>query len=133
MVPAFFVFLPALPLNTNGKVDRQALPAPDQARPGQKEFLVPRDETELQLAGIWEELLGTRPIGALDNFFDLGGHSLLAMRLLARVEKSFGKPLPVSAIFQSPTLGEFAGFIRNGATKPLPAASSIVRIQPDGS
>lgn len=133
MVPSAFVFLPALPLNANGKVDRRALPAPDQARSDQKELVVPRDETELRLAGIWEDLLGVRPIGVLDNFFELGGHSLLAVRLLARVEKTFAKSLPVSAIFQFPTLGQLAGIIRNGTIEPTRAASSIVKIQPAGS
>jgi amino acid adenylation domain-containing protein len=132
-LPSIFVLPPAQPLNANGKIDRQALRARRQAVPDQREFVVPRDETEVQLAGIWEELLGVHPIGALDNFFELGGHSLLAMRLLARVEKTFGKPLPVSAVFQSPTLQEFAGFIRNGTPKPTPAASSIVKIQPEGT
>jgi hypothetical protein len=87
MVPGAFVFLPALPLNPNGKVDRAALPIPDERSvASSREFVPPRDATEQQLAIIWEELLSVRPIGVTDNFFDLGGHSLLAVRMLARTK-----------------------------------------------
>jgi acyl-CoA synthetase (AMP-forming)/AMP-acid ligase II len=72
MVPASFVLLDALPLMPNGKVDRRALPAPDRARPqSEKSFVAPRDDLELQLTRIWEEVLGVRPIGVRDNFFEL--------------------------------------------------------------
>src|SRR5262249_14505110 len=91
MVQAAFVFLTALPLNPNGKVDRAALPIPDETRvPTTREHVAPRDKLEAEIAAIWEELLSVRPIGVTDNFFDLGGHSLLAVRMLARIEKSFG-------------------------------------------
>lgn len=133
MVPSAFVFLPALPLNANGKVNRRALLAPDQVRPEQTEFVRPRDETESRLAGIWEDLLAVRPVGVADNFFDLGGHSLLVIRLLTRIEKAFGRSLPISAVFQSPTIEHLAEIIRQGKVERSEAGSSIVEIQPDGS
>lgn len=133
MVPSAFVFLPSLPLNANGKVDRAALPALSPIRPEPKESAVPCNEIELRLKEIWEDLLGVRPVGVLDNFFELGGHSLLAMRLLARIEKAFGQPLPISAIFQSPTLRQLAGTIRGEKSQAACPASSLVKIQPNGT
>ncbi|MGK7878158.1 MAG: AMP-binding protein, partial [Xenococcaceae cyanobacterium] len=84
----------------NGKVDRRALPVPNQTRLEPEEtFVSPRDELELQLTKIWEKVLGIQPIGVRDNFFDLGGHSLLAVRLFAQIEKAFKKNLPLSVLF----------------------------------
>jgi amino acid adenylation domain-containing protein len=133
MVPSAFVFLPALPLNANGKVNRRALPAPDQVRPEQTKFVQPRDETESRLVGIWEDLLTIRPVSVVDNFFDLGGHSLLVIRLLARIERAFGRSLPISAVFQSPTIEHLAELIRQGKVERSGEGSSIVEIQPKGS
>src|SRR5579863_941189 len=88
MVPAFFIPLAALPLTSNGKVDRSSLPAPDQSRSeSQKSLLPARDDWELRLTQIWEEILEIYPIGVKDNFFQLGGHSLLAVRLRFQLHK----------------------------------------------
>jgi len=109
MIPNAFVVLDALPLTPNGKVDRRALPAPDTTRQsGVETFVAPRDSTELQLAQIWEQVLGIQPIGVTDNFFELGGHSLLAVRLVAEIEKVTQKKLPLAALFQFTTIGELA-------------------------
>ena len=109
MVPAVFVFLDALPLNPNGKVDRGALaavgldlPAPT---PG---FVRPNTPLEYQLAQIWEDLLDRHPVGVRDNFFDLGGHSLLAIRMLDRIERGCGQRLPVSVLFTGATIEHLA-------------------------
>jgi aspartate racemase len=132
MVPAVFVLLEALPVTPNGKVDRRALPAPDRSRPElEKAFVAPRDDLELQLAHIWEEVLGVRPVGVRDNFFELGGHSLLAVRLFALIEKRLGKKLPLTTVFQGATVAHLAGVLRQQAT-PGPQ-SSLVAIQPGGS
>jgi amino acid adenylation domain-containing protein len=132
MVPAVVVLLEALPVTPNGKVDRRALPAPDRSRPElEKAFVAPRDDLELQLAHIWEEVLGVRPVGVRDNFFELGGHSLLAVRLFALIEKRLGKKLPLTAIFQGATVEHLADVLRQQAT-PGPQ-SSLVAIQPGGS
>jgi thioesterase domain-containing protein/acyl carrier protein len=131
MVPAVVVLLEALPVTANGKVDRRALPAPDRSRPElEKAFIAPRDDLELQLAHIWEEVLGVRPVGVRDNFFELGGHSLLAVRLFALIEKRLGKKLPLTAIFQGATVEHLAGLLRQQAT-PGPQ-SSLVPLQPGG-
>jgi amino acid adenylation domain-containing protein len=131
MVPAVVVLLEALPVTPNGKVDRRALPAPDRSRPELgKAFVAPRDDLELQLAHIWEEILGVRPVGVRDNFFELGGHSLLAVRLFALIEKRLGKKLPLTAIFQGATVEHLAGVLHQQAM-PGPQ-SSLVPLQPGG-
>ncbi|HYG61174.1 MAG TPA: thioesterase domain-containing protein, partial [Thermoanaerobaculia bacterium] len=127
MVPAAWVVLPELPLNPNGKIDRLALPAPEAAA---SPFAVPpRDDLERRLAAIWEEVLGTGPVGVTDDFFDLGGHSLLAVRLMARVEAELGRALPLSALFQSGTVAGLAAGLR----EEEPAGSPLVLLQPRGS
>lgn len=132
MLPSAFVFLDALPLTTSGKVDRKALPAPDRNLSHPAEALdAPHDELELQLIKIWEKVLGVKNIGMEDNFFDLGGHSLLAVRLFARIQKIFGKDLPLTTLFQAPTIGQLAHIIRQeGWSSPW---SSLVPVQHGGS
>lgn len=132
MVPSAFVRLDALPLTPNGKVNRHALPAPDQARPEVAENLVfPRDECEIQLAKIWEAVLGIKPVGIRDNFFELGGNSLIALRLFAQIEKLFGRNLPLAILFQAPTIELLADILRQQGW--VPSEASLVAIQPGGS
>lgn len=113
MVPAIFVILERFPLNTSGKVDRKALPAPEMTsvdRTGV--FIAPRNPEEEVLAAIWSEVLGVSPIGVTDIFFDLGGHSLLVTQVLSRVRKSFNVELAVRSIFEKPTIAGMAELIR---------------------
>jgi amino acid adenylation domain-containing protein len=132
MIPGAFVSLDALPLMPNGKVDRRALPAPDTTKPElEKAFVAPRDPLELQLAHIWEDLLGVRPIGVTDNFFNLGGHSILAVRLMAQIQQQFGQNLPLTTLFQAATIEQLANTLRQ-PTASLPW-SPLVEIQPGGS
>ncbi|QSV63975.1 MAG: amino acid adenylation domain-containing protein [Dolichospermum sp. DL01] len=132
MIPSAFVFLEKIPLTPNGKIDRRALPAPDSSRQDTaKAFLAPRDELELQLTKIWEKVLARKPIGVRDNFFDLGGHSLLGVKLLAQIQKSFPSNLPLSILFQAPTVEELAKVLRQ--KKVTPPWYSLVPIQPGGS
>ncbi|MFZ5833576.1 MAG: amino acid adenylation domain-containing protein, partial [Planctomycetota bacterium] len=99
MVPSVLVRLAALPLSPNGKIDRRALPKPDESRPQlETEFAAPDAPIEQQLARIWADLLGLDRVGIDDDFFALGGHSLLAVRLVARIEKAFGRRLPLAAL-----------------------------------
>ncbi|NES65552.1 MAG: amino acid adenylation domain-containing protein, partial [Okeania sp. SIO2D1] len=113
MIPAAFVFLESMPLTPNGKVNRRALPIPDASSLVPEScFIAPRDSLELQLAQIWSEILGVSPIGVRDNFFDLGGHSLLAVRLMAEIEKQFGKNLSLAALFQGATVEELGILLR---------------------
>ncbi|MCJ8208037.1 non-ribosomal peptide synthetase [Pseudomonas sp. RGM2987] len=105
MLPSQFVRLDTLPLSPSGKVDRKALPAPQQ-RDGQRGTL--SSEWEREVARLWEELLGCTDIGAHDNFFALGGHSLLAARLVARIAEQHGRRLPLRTLFEQPVLRDFA-------------------------
>ncbi|WP_404370386.1 non-ribosomal peptide synthase/polyketide synthase [Corallococcus coralloides] len=124
MVPSAVVVLPALPLTTNGKVDRKALPAPDLAGSDPREYVAPRTPTEQRLAGLWQELLGVTRVGANDHFFDLGGHSLLATQALSRIRQAFSVELPLRRLFETPTLDAVARLIDEalaGKGQPLPA------------
>jgi FkbM family methyltransferase len=107
MVPANFVLLGHFPLTRNGKIDRKALPLPEQAHL-QVEVILPRTTVESEMVAIWQEVLGVDMIGITDNFFTLGGHSLLATQLMVRIPAVFGVELPLSAIFESPTVAELA-------------------------
>jgi amino acid adenylation domain-containing protein len=108
MLPTAYVQLDAWPLTANGKLDRQALPAPSAAARTLQTYEAPRGELEVKLAQIWSEVLRVERVGRHDNFFELGGHSLLVMRLLGRVSAVLGVDVNVAALFGAPTLSEFA-------------------------
>ncbi|HEX5889717.1 MAG TPA: MupA/Atu3671 family FMN-dependent luciferase-like monooxygenase [Pyrinomonadaceae bacterium] len=109
MVPSAFVQLDALPLNANGKVDRRALPAPDEGRPElETKFVAPRSTVERRLAGFYAEVLGVQTVGVEDDFFELGGHSLRAMQVISRVRDCFNVELPLSQFFETGTLADVA-------------------------
>jgi amino acid adenylation domain-containing protein len=132
MVPSVFMLLDFLPTMPNGKLDRGALPKPDQTRPEMgKTFVGPRDALELQLTSLWEEVLNIRPIGVTDNFFELGGHSLLAVRLFALIDKRLGKRLPLAALFRGATIEGLADIVRQNSLSET--SSSLVPIQPYGN
>ena len=105
MVPTAFVFMGALPLSPNGKLHRQALPAPGHTRPElDVDFVAPRGALEQALADMWSELLGLEEVGVQDDFFDLGGHSLTATQLISRIRDAFDFEVPIQAIFDAPTI-----------------------------
>ena len=132
MLPSSFVKLESMPLTPNGKVDRRTLPAPSAADSAETESLTaPKDALESQLVRIWESILGKHPIGVRQSFFDLGGHSLLAVRLMHRLEQVFGKRMPITILFQAPTIEHMAELLRTKGWAP--SWSSLVPIQPLGS
>ncbi|HVG10759.1 MAG TPA: amino acid adenylation domain-containing protein [Thermoanaerobaculia bacterium] len=109
MVPGHFVFLRALPLTVNGKLDRRALPAPEGARPDlARAYVAPRTPLEKVLAGAWEEALGVDRVGVEDGFFDLGGHSLLATQMISWVRETFEAEVPLRELFERPTVAALA-------------------------
>jgi len=112
MLPTYFIRLERLPLTSNGKVDRQALPALayQNIEPGH-DFVGPRTETEKALAAIWSELLYVENIGINDDFFDLGGQSLVAIKAVSRIRDVFGVDLPLRNLFERPTVGGLAEVI----------------------
>jgi amino acid adenylation domain-containing protein len=131
MLPAAYVQLDAWPLTANGKLDRQALPAPSAAARTLQTYEAPRGELEVKLAQIWSEVLRVERVGRHDNFFELGGHSLLVMRLLGRVSAALGVDVNVAALFGAPTLSEFAARISR-SHQPR-EEWNVVELQPLGT
>jgi amino acid adenylation domain-containing protein len=130
MVPSAFVIMETFPLTSNGKLDRNALLAPDQTAVASAGYQAPVGQVEQAIAQIWQTLLGLPRIGRDDNFFELGGHSLTALRLVASVASTFGVKIGVAALFASPTLRAFA--IRVSEFDRPPESWRIVQIQPLG-
>ena len=109
MIPSAFEVLDALPLMPNGKIDRQALPAPDLSGGiDEAAYTPPRTYIEEMLTGIWAEVLGMDRVGIHNNFFESGGHSLMITRLFSLIEKEYGFRIPPSVLFQSPTVEQLA-------------------------
>jgi acyl carrier protein len=108
MVPNAFVLLESLPLTSNGKVDRRALPKPELDSTQLDKFVAPRTPIEEMLAQIWAQVLKLEQVGIHDNFFEIGGHSLLATQLVSRIRKIFKVELPLRELFAVPTVAQLA-------------------------
>lgn len=114
MVPSCFIQLKVLPLNINGKVDRKALPIPDNINSlATTTYVAPRNEIEEELVSIWEEILQREKIGVEDNFFELGGHSLKAIQVVSMIQEKYAIKIPVEKIFIYPTIESIALEIEN--------------------
>jgi amino acid adenylation domain-containing protein len=112
MVPSAYIFLEKFPLTPSGKIDRKALPAPEQTRPDLgKQFYAPLTPLETDIAKIWSDVFHLDQIGRNDNFFELGGHSLIAIQIIARIRKKLGVELALPAIFKAPTVARLAEII----------------------
>lgn len=133
MIPSAFVALESLPLTLNGKVDRRALPLPDELQTGApKAYVAPRSPTEVTLANIWVELLRLKQVSIHDNFFELGGHSLLATQMASRLRDAFKTEVQLRSIFEAPTIAELAHVIEalrlnNTPEKQVPALVPLDR------
>lgn len=128
MVPGVFVFVDAMPLTPNNKVNRRALPAPNVDNISQESGnIAPRTPIERQLSQIWSEVLNVDAVGVRDNFFVLGGHSLLALRLMARIEEQLGIHLPLATLFAEPTIEGQANLLSE--QRDLRSDSPLVPIQ----
>ncbi|WP_189032798.1 non-ribosomal peptide synthetase, partial [Paenibacillus albidus] len=113
MIPSSYIFMKDLPFTPNGKVDRKALPEPEQPEYSRKNYIAPQHPIEKRLAEIWGDVLDISRVGLLDNFFSLGGHSLKAMTLAARISKELQTKLSLRDIFKASTLNEMANLIRS--------------------
>jgi acyl carrier protein len=109
MVPSAYAFLGEFPLTSNGKLDRRALPDPDNLRPDrEQDYVAPRNEIEKTIVAIWQSVLNVERVGVNDSFFDLGGHSLLLIRVQQLVKDSFEKPVSIMEMFEYPTIAALA-------------------------
>lgn len=137
MVPRAFVHLEALPINHNGKLDRNALPEPPAEASTSTSHVAPRDEHERKLCEIWQRALGQERIGVTDNFFDMGGQSLMAVKISNEVERNFGVRLPLATLFECPTVELFAKRLSELGARTsrstAPAWTTVVPIQPHGT
>jgi aspartate racemase len=115
MVPSYIIGLEKWPLFPNGKINRQALPEPEEAQGKPAEIMGPRDSLELQLQLIFERVLKKVPVGVDISFFELGGDSLQALELLVEIERATGKNLPLGTLYQSSTVEAIAREIRERA------------------
>ncbi|WP_212004502.1 non-ribosomal peptide synthase/polyketide synthase [Chitinophaga sp. HK235] len=115
MIPSIWVVMEAIPLTSNGKVNRKALPEPDTARLANVDYVAPRTATEISLAAIWQELLGAERVGVNDNFFELGGDSIRVIKVASRIYHLFHKEVKVFEVYQAATLGELARVVDNKA------------------
>jgi amino acid adenylation domain-containing protein len=130
MLPSDFVFLEALPLTENGKLDRRALPRLEDIQIERLTHLSsPRTVTEQLLVSIWSDLLHKERIGIHDNFFDLGGHSLLGAQLVARLRSTFNVELPIRHLFEAPTIAELARFVEQGTGKQSASISPFLHTE----
>ncbi len=128
MIPSTFVALEAFPLTPNGKLDRNALPAPDRSASSARHYEPPQGEMEIKLASIWADVLKVDTVGRHDNFFDLGGHSLLAVKLMLRVQEIVpGEALPLRALLEAPTIERLAAWLENHEEDQQ---SILVQMQP---
>ncbi len=130
MVPSAIVVLPKIPLTSNGKIDRQALPEPEAVET--RVYIAPKTDTEVAVSKIFAEVLRRDSVSTDENFFDLGGHSLLATQVVSRIREQFRIELPMRALFENPTVDRLAAAISN-ADQPLQPATGarIVRVSRD--
>ncbi|KAF3884397.1 non-ribosomal peptide synthetase [Tolypothrix campylonemoides VB511288_2] len=129
MVPSYFMVLDAFPLTPNGKVDRKALPTPDQTRIEAQAYVAPRNEVERILSHVWQEVLNLERVGVNDNFFELGGHSLLVVQVHSKLNQkllgNINKEISVVDLFKYPTISTLAQYLRQEQNGATPARQKI--------
>lgn len=131
MVPSAFVRLNALPQTPNGKLDRQALPAPSQlvAQRHSEPHTEPQNNIEQLLTAIWKEVLNLNQLSTQDNFFDLGGHSLLAVQVLGKLRQATDRDVSITDIFRFPTVASLARHLARGEPEVTSATQGFKRAQ----
>ncbi|MCP4151385.1 MAG: hypothetical protein GY757_26815, partial [bacterium] len=113
MVPSYFEYLPKIPLTSNGKVDKKALPAPKKSRANLGEtFVAPKNDLEKDIASVWKDVLGVDAVGTMDNFFDLGGNSLDIVMVGTKLKDNLKKEIPTVTMFSFPTINALANHLK---------------------
>ena len=130
MIPAAFVLLEGLPMTPTGKVDRKSLPAPDGIRQLGETYVPPRNDLELAIAKIWQEVLNLESIGMHDNFFDLGGNSLLMVQVHVRLRTISTRVLRMIDLFQYPTISSLANYLSQEKVEPAARPVQDARFEP---
>ena len=131
MCPTSYTLLERFPLTPNGKVDRQALPDPDESRLDLNDsYVAPQTPLQQQLTEIWADVLGVNKVGIRDDFFELGGHSLLVLRLIARMEPVMGEKLSLLNMFQNPSIEEIT---RKDVSRESDLPEAVTAIRATGS
>lgn len=133
MLPTSLTLLETLPLTSNGKVDRNALPVPQNQRAPERDLPTELTPVEQSLTKIWQEALGKKSIDSNENFFDLGGHSLLGLQIFNRIEKELGTALPLNTLFAAPTIRELAQLIAPAQQTNATDYPSVVPLNPRGT
>jgi aryl carrier-like protein len=130
MLPSVFVRLNAMPLTPNGKINRQALPSPDAARPELKaSYQAPRSKLESAIAEVWHRALNVERVGMHDNFFDLGGHSLLMAQVHSQLKEIHGRDLPLIKLLEHPTISSLAKYLKGEEDAHLSVEQNYSRAQ----
>jgi natural product biosynthesis luciferase-like monooxygenase protein len=129
MIPSAFVWLARWPLTPNGKLDRGALPRPEQARAAATPSAAPTGDLERAIAAHWCEILSVPSVGIDDNFFDLGGHSLLTVQLLSKLKPLATGPLSLVDLFRFPTVRQLARFMGDGGATAAASADGAARVE----
>ncbi len=136
MLPTGYVFHAALPLMTNGKIDRRALAALGVSHESAADYVAPHTRTEKQLAAIWADVLHVERVGRYDNFFDMGGHSLQAVQLISKITAALRVSLSVKTLFLHPTVAELAAALETAAPAvevaakaPAPSSAPFIAIE----
>ena len=109
MLPSLFVFVDALPLSPNGKVDRNGLPQPEQ--PDERDYEPPVSKIETLVSEVWTEILEISRVGLHNNFFDLGGHSLLLIKVQCKLEERLSTRIAIIDLFKYTTVASLAKFL----------------------
>src|SRR5690606_11400678 len=111
MIPNYFVQMESFPLTPSGKIDRKALPKPEDIVLESEKLVAPRSELEKQIYSIWLEVLGIEQVGIFDNFFHVGGHSLRAIQVVSRIEDALEVQISLGEFFSNPTIEKLAKLI----------------------
>lgn len=127
MAPRVYMVIDALPLNSNNKVNRAALPAPDQQALSARAYEAPRDEQEQMIAAVWAELLGLERVGRNDNFFALGGNSVLIVQMFGRLSAQSSVELNVADLFAYVTVADLAAHLRKAGSAHVATSDADLR------